>query len=727
MRFAEEQWLWGVFLALVLAGIFVVQGLRVAASRARFGEEERVLALMTARPAVRRAISAVLICLAVAFAFVAAAQPQYGKGTRVLPATNLDLVLVLDFSKSMYARDVSPSRIARAKIEVSKMVRELGGARFGAVAFAGESISFPLTSDGAAIAQFFRGLEPNDMPVGGTAIARALESGRRLLDRDPLSKNHERVLVLITDGEDLEGDPVETARNALAGGVRVEVVQIGGQTPEPIPQVDDAGAVVGMRRDDSGKIMTTQLSAEGEAQLAGVASAGGGQLVRAAEGDVGVAEMKDRLRRLMTEELSERVETVYADVFHIPLAITVLLLVIEVWIGSARKRVLSPEPPPGQTRRRRLRRLQTTATLLALMSMGCQAADPLFERESPVVNQAIEALSAKDPEAASQLLIEYLETGPCEEGVIGVGDRARKHADASFDLALSFSAIARAGLSGAAPGAPAPAQAPGAVGQAPGTSGQAPGAPGQAPGAPGQGGEVSPELIHRIDCGIRLLAPIGQNPEQPAALRARSHYLVGNLELLRNEFAGAVAAYDEALLLTPGLPEGQGDALGAQAAFNRALALRLEKEKEEQEKQQEEQDQNSNQDEQDEQDQDKSEDEQESDEDDDSEDKKDEGEESNEDKSEDSSGDDEKPPSDPKEDEKSEPEEGDEQSEENDPQSPPSEQPNSPEQSASENSPSAARDERMLDLLEQAPTLQQHEAQKQKGYPVRGRATMEDK
>ena len=718
MRFAEEQWLWGVFLALVLAGIFVVQGLRVAASRAKFGEEERVLALMTARPAVRRAVSAVLICLAVGFAFVAAAQPQYGKGTRVLPATNLDVVLVLDFSKSMYARDVSPSRIARAKIEVSKMVRELGGARFGAVAFAGESISFPLTSDGAAIAQFFRGLEPNDMPVGGTAIARALESGRRLLDRDPLSKNHERVLVLITDGEDLEGDPVETARNALAGGVRVEVVQIGGQTPEPIPQIDDAGAVVGMRRDDSGKIMTTQLSAEGEAQLAGVASAGGGQLVRAAEGDVGVAEMKERLRRLMTEELSERVETVYADVFHIPLAITVLLLMIEVWIGSAQKRVLSPEPPPGQTRRRRLRRLQTTATLMALMSMGCQAADPLFERESPVVNQAIEALSAKDPEAASQLLIDYLETGPCEEGVIGVGDRARKHADASFDLALSFSAMARAGLSGAAPGASV--QAPGAVGQVPG-------ALGQAPGASGQGGEVSPELNQRIDCGIRMLAPIGQNSEQPAALRARSHYLVGNLELLRNEFAGAVAAYDEALLLAPGLPEGQGDALGVQAAFNRALALRLEKEKEEQEKKQEEEEQNSNQDEQDEQDQDKSEDEEDSDEDQDSEDKKDEGEEPNEDKSDDSSGEDEKPPSDPKEDEKSEPEDGDEQGEKNDPQPPSSEQPNSPEQTASENSPSAARDERMLDLLEQTPTLQQHEAQKQKGYPVRGRATMEDK
>ena len=91
--------------------------------------------------------------LAVAIGFVALAQPQYGRGTRIVPATNLDVVIVLDYSKSMYAKDVSPSRTERAKSEVSRLIGDLPGARFGAVAFAGEPISFPLTSDGAAIAQ----------------------------------------------------------------------------------------------------------------------------------------------------------------------------------------------------------------------------------------------------------------------------------------------------------------------------------------------------------------------------------------------------------------------------------------------------------------------------------------------------------------------------------------------------------------------------------------------
>jgi Ca-activated chloride channel family protein len=113
------------------------------------------------------------------FAFVALARPKFGSGTKIVPATNLDVIVVLDYSKSMYARDIVPSRIARAKAEVARLIRDLPGARFGAVAFAGEPMSFPLTSDGAAIAQFFRQLEPNDMPVGGTATARALERRAR--------------------------------------------------------------------------------------------------------------------------------------------------------------------------------------------------------------------------------------------------------------------------------------------------------------------------------------------------------------------------------------------------------------------------------------------------------------------------------------------------------------------------------------------------------------------
>jgi Ca-activated chloride channel family protein len=347
VNFAEPLFLLGTALALLVGALLVLGGLAAARSVARFGDPERVRALVTADPAKRRAWKGVLLVLAVALAFVAAARPEYGKGTRLIPATNVDVVIVLDYSKSMYARDVEPSRIFRAKVEVGRLVRDLEGARFAAVAFAGEPMGFPLTADGAAIAQFLRQLDPNDMPVGGTAIARALEQARDLLRRDPKSADHKRIIVLITDGEDLEGDPVAAARAIGAEGTTIHVVQIGGRTPERVPEIGPDGKIVGWRNDRSGKPLTTELTVDGEKQLADVAAAADGKLVRAEKGTTGIDQIAAELRKQMHSELGEKVETVYADVYFYPLGLAILLLVAEVFVGEAPRRIFVRRSPPA--------------------------------------------------------------------------------------------------------------------------------------------------------------------------------------------------------------------------------------------------------------------------------------------------------------------------------------------------------------------------------------------
>lgn len=340
MNFAAPMFLFGTALAALFALLLIAGGLGLARSLKLFGDLPRVTALVTSDASKRRAWKGVLLVFATALVFVAAARPQYGKGTRLVPATNLDVVLVLDYSKSMYARDVEPSRIFRAKVEVARLIKELEGARFGAVAFAGEPMGFPLTADGAAIAQFLRRLDPNDMPVGGTAIARALDQARELLNRDPKSAEHKRVVVLITDGEDLEGDPVAVASALGQEGTTVHVVQIGGRTPEPIPEVGEDGQVSGWRKDRTGKLLTTALSAKGEAQLGAVAAATPqGQVIRAEKGSTGIDTITSELKRQMKSELSERVETVYADIYFYPLGLAILLLIVEVFLGEAKKRM----------------------------------------------------------------------------------------------------------------------------------------------------------------------------------------------------------------------------------------------------------------------------------------------------------------------------------------------------------------------------------------------------
>jgi len=343
VNFAAPYFLFGTAMAIPIAALLFFAGLRVGRSVQAFGDPGRIRALTTFDPAKRRAWKGVLLVAAVALAFLAAARPQYGKGTRLIPATNLDVVLVLDYSKSMYAQDVPPSRIFRAKIEAARLIKDLEGARFAAVAFSGEPIGFPLTADGAAISQFLRQLDPNSMPVPGTAIARALEQARDLLRRDPKSSEHKRVILLITDGEDLEGDPIAVAQSIGAEGTTIHVVQIGGRTPERVPEVGPDGKITGWRTDSrTNKPMTTALSAEGERQLTAVAEGTpGGKVIRADRGTTGIEQIAADLKRQMKSELAEKVETVYADVYFYPLGLAIVLLLVEVLLGDAPLRIFT--------------------------------------------------------------------------------------------------------------------------------------------------------------------------------------------------------------------------------------------------------------------------------------------------------------------------------------------------------------------------------------------------
>ncbi len=557
MRFAAPLWLFGTALALVVAALLIAGSVLRSRNLRKFGDEVLVSGLLTAQAGGRRALKGVLCVLAVALAFVAAAQPQYGRGTRLIPATNLDLVIVLDYSKSMYARDIAPSRTQRAKSEVARLISNLPGARFGAVAFAGQPISFPLTSDGPAISQFFQQMTPNDMPVGGTAIARALQAGHELLARDPLSKSHKRVMLLVTDGEDLEGDPVSVATAVAQEEISVFVVQIGGRTPEPIPQVSDTGEVQGMRTDEEGKPLTTSLSAEGEAQLGSIASTTGGAVVRSEAGQTGIAEIERRLKQLMTEELSEKVETIYADVYFYPLGLALLLVLLETFVPEAKARKPSRVPPPKKRRaKQRGSRVVTAALMLAFafawLMVGCaKQRNELWMRNAPAVGEAISAYDAGDAGAAVSLLQEYLATGSCEQSNIGAPESVRTLPNATFDLGLGlFKLGEQYGLRFGEEDPPA------------GKAGKSPEA------------EAAKEKRNsEVECALRIVRIIAADQSVPIELRARAFYLAGNLEFLRSDYESAVKGYDASLELIPGLAHDGGDAIGRDAAYNRGIAL----------------------------------------------------------------------------------------------------------------------------------------------------------
>ena len=335
--------LWLLALVPVL-GATLLWGYRLRLRAAeRFGADSARKRLLLGRSSGLRATRAVLVLLGIACAIVALARPQYGSRTRMLRKRGIDVVVALDFSKSMLARDVRPSRIDRAKAEITAFLNELGGDRVGIVAFAGETMEFPLTVDYAAAALFFRDLGPYDMPVGGTAIGRALTAAKRLLERSARDKSdaedeknrRSRVVILLTDGEDHEGDPIAAAEELGKIGARIYAVGIGTRTGEPIPTYADDGTWTGYMRDSSGNSVLTALSADNEAQLKKLAEVTGGKYFSAGRGSVGMDQIRAEMRRMKQSELKARKITVHEERYAAVLLLAFLLVLLEALLPEA--------------------------------------------------------------------------------------------------------------------------------------------------------------------------------------------------------------------------------------------------------------------------------------------------------------------------------------------------------------------------------------------------------
>lgn len=355
MSFQHPDLLWLLLAVPALALVPIAAWLLRRRATARFGDRAIARSLTAGVSGPWRAARAIVWVFAIFFAIVALAGPQLGTRTRILHQRGIDIVVALDFSKSMLARDVRPSRIDRAKAELTQFLGQLGGDRVGIVAFAGEAMEFPMTTDYRALSLFFRDLGPYDMPVGGTAIARALISAKRLMERAddrgenaPEASRRSRVVILMTDGEDTEGDPIAAARELAEAGIKVYAVGIGTRSGEPIPTYATDGTWTGYQRDEDGQVVTTALTAENEEQLREIAEITGGSYFAAGRGQVGVDRIRQQIAALEQHENDTRRVTIDEARYALALLPAFLLFVLEAllpeaWIGRRRRKRAPPE------------------------------------------------------------------------------------------------------------------------------------------------------------------------------------------------------------------------------------------------------------------------------------------------------------------------------------------------------------------------------------------------
>ena len=334
MGLAQPTFLVLVAVGLLLGALGVWWALR-RRSRVRAMLAERLVDKLA--PGVSRwrpAAQAGLYGLGLMLLGLALAQPQCGTTSELTKRRGIDVVVVLDASKSMLARDVQPSRLERAKLELSTLLDELKGDRVGLVAFAGDAfIQSPLTSDYSAVKLFLRAVEPEQMPQGGSNIGEALLLSKQVLDNADRGAK-ERVVVLLSDGEDLMGQVNEAVAALKDGNVQVLAVGVGSDQGEPIPVYNRQGDFVNYKKDSSGETVITRLDRAG---LTAIAEATGGAFFFQPRG-VAMAEVLERIEKMQKSELESRVTVRYDERFQLFALPGLVLLVLGMVLPTSWRR-----------------------------------------------------------------------------------------------------------------------------------------------------------------------------------------------------------------------------------------------------------------------------------------------------------------------------------------------------------------------------------------------------
>jgi Ca-activated chloride channel family protein len=332
LRFENPQLLhllWGVILIIVF---FIWTVRHKTQLLHRFGNLEILQKLMHNFSKGRRNLKIILLILSYILFVIALANPQIGTKLEEVTREGVDIIVAIDVSQSMLAEDIKPNRLEKAKYEVNKLLDLLQGDRIGLVAFAGMAhIQCPLTLDYSAARLFLSIMDIDLIPQPGTAIGNAIRTGVKGFNA---KERKYKVMILITDGEDHETDPLEAAKEAEKEGVIIYTVGIGSPQGVPIPQYNRSGVQTGFKKDRDGAIITTKLDV---LTLQKIAYQTGGKYYLASTGEAELEEIYNEISDLEKKELVSKQFSQYEDRFQIFLALGFILLIIETFIPERKK------------------------------------------------------------------------------------------------------------------------------------------------------------------------------------------------------------------------------------------------------------------------------------------------------------------------------------------------------------------------------------------------------
>jgi Ca-activated chloride channel family protein len=316
----------GPFLALIFLADLAWRNRAIQ----RFAAEDTAPRMVPGISTVRHTVRFLLLRHALSFAVIALAGPQFGSHPVEVKAKGIDLVLAVDVSNSMECEDFKPSRMEAARRAIDQLIQRMRGDRLGIVVFAGEAyVQLPITTDRGAARLFARTIGTSSVNAQGTALGAAIDLAVRCFDEESAAS---KAIIVITDGEDHEGDAIEAARRAQEAGIVVHAVGMGTPQGGPLP-IRKNGQLQGFRKNRDGATVVSRLD---EGMLAQIASEGGGAFVRATAASSGIQELVDELRKLDQTETGTVRYTAHDDQYQWPLGLAVALLFLHLLLGEQR-------------------------------------------------------------------------------------------------------------------------------------------------------------------------------------------------------------------------------------------------------------------------------------------------------------------------------------------------------------------------------------------------------
>ena len=336
IRFANSEYLYLLWLIPALIALYWYTMQKQNKILEKFAGAKMHDVLFPLRSKLKSSLKFGLTLFAILLIIVSLANPQVGTKIEDVKQIGIEVYILLDVSKSMAAEDIKPSRLEKAKFEIAKLIQKLQGDKIGLIVFAGEAyIQFPLTSDYSAANLFLNAVDFNSVPQQGTAIGPAIDLALKSFRYDDDTK---KAIVVITDGEDHEGNIDSALDEAKSKEVSIYSIGFGSPAGVPIPEYNESGVQTGYKKDNQGNIVLTKLD---EAILKTISEKTNGKYYRGSNTEDELNAIYNDLAKIQQSEYGSKRITEYEDRFYYFLIPALFILIGEFFISSNKSKWLA--------------------------------------------------------------------------------------------------------------------------------------------------------------------------------------------------------------------------------------------------------------------------------------------------------------------------------------------------------------------------------------------------